>query len=100
MQNVVEKEKKLKIKSLLQLHSAAGSVPEQVFLSEFSEAGTEQCQNAVFFGGKNFSYYAVDSVEHNDTNLTIIIYIAGYAAKKTKGQNSCLSLQYLLKRVE
>ena len=58
--NVVEKEKKLKIKSLLHLHFAARSVPVQVFLSEFSK---EQCQNAVFFV-ENLSY---DTVEHETT---------------------------------
>ena len=91
VQDVVEKEKKLKIKSLLHLHFAARSVPVRVFFSELLEAGTQQCQNAVFFG-ENFSYIAV---EHDETTLPVLMYIANYAATKMKGFlqcNSCLSL--------
>ena len=91
VQEVVEKEKKLKIKSLLHLHSATGSIPVQVFLSEFSEVGTEKCHDGVSFV-KNFPYNAVKC---DVATLLILVYIAGYAAKKMQGHlqcNFCLSL--------
>ena len=71
------KKKKLKIKSLLHLHSAVGSVPVRVFLSESSEAGTELCQNAIFVENFPFNAIALD-----ETTLPVLIYIGGYAAKK------------------
>ena len=81
----MEKEKKLKIRSLLHLRSAAGSIPVKMFFSEFSCTGavdpfSVSCDESQFF----MASFSFENAEFNEKALPVLIYVASFSVRKMK----------------
>ena len=76
VKEVLQAEKKLKVKSLLKLYSRAqGVVKVKDFLEEFSDPCKEKCDS--------------QSTKVSDDALSSLLYTSGYVAKKTMSHTDC-----------
>ena len=87
VQKLTESEKKLKIKSLLKLHSDAITVPVKKYLSEFAECDdTNKISEEDKLLIEELPY---ENVCFDETQLPVLLYVAGYAAKRIIAKNYC-----------
>ena len=94
VQELTESEKKLKIKSLLKLHSDAITVPVKEYLSEFAE-----CDNTNKISEEDkllIEELPYENVCFDETQLPVLLYVAGYAAKRITAKIYCLGCKRML----
>ena len=94
VQELTESEKKLKIKSLLKLHSDAITVPVKEYLSEFAECDDT---NKISEDDKLLiEEVPYENVCFDETQLPVLLYVAGYAAKRITAKIHCLGCKRML----
>ena len=94
VQELTESEKKLKFKSLLKLHSDAITVPVKEYLSEFAE-----CDDANKISEKDkllIEELPYENVCFDETQLPVLLYVAGYAAKRITAKIHYLGCKRML----
>ena len=93
VQEIKESEKRLKIKSLLKLHSSSIAISVKEYLFEFcgSPDNTKISEEDQLIA--TFPY---NQVQFDETQLPVLLYVAGYAAKKTSAKINCISCKQLL----
>ena len=94
VQEIKENERKLKINSLLRLHSPSFTISVKKYLLEFSDAVESTILSK---GDQNFiEEFPYDQVAFDETQLPVLLYVAGYAAKKVTSRLSCGDYKQLL----
>ena len=93
VQEIMESEKRLKIKSLLKLHSSSIAISVKEYLFEFcgSPDNTKISEEDQLIA--TFPY---NQVQFDETQLPVLLHMAGYAAKKTSAKINCISCKQLL----
>jgi len=89
----IKESEKLKIKSLLKLHSGAVTTPVKEYLTVFSE-----CQDAIeiFEEATLIKSLLFEFVRFDEFQLPVLLCIAGYAAKKTSARLHCVGCKLML----
>ena len=94
VQEIKECERKLKINSLLRLHSPFFTISVKKYLLEFSNSVESTTLSK---GNQNFiEEFPYDQVACDETQLPVLLYLAGYAAKKVTSRLSCGGCKQLL----
>lgn len=89
VEEVLASERKLRVKQLLKLRSKnKGDVSVKDFLSEISDQEDETEGEADMFFVNSFPFD--DLVLENGESLPVIIFVAGYVAKKCMSNTSCV----------
>lgn len=95
IQEITESERKLKIQSLLKLNMSSGVVSVKEYLAEFSDDfgfTTNACETEDQF----IANFPIDKIEFNEVELPVLLYVAGYAAKKISSKLQCSGCKELL----
>ena len=86
VKEVLQAEKKLKVKSLLKLYSRAqGVVKVKDFLEEFSDPCKEKCDSQFLV---TFPYAKI-TTKVSDDALSSLLYTSGYVARKAMSHTDC-----------
>ena len=94
VQEIKESERKLKIKSLQRLHSPSFTISVKKYLLEFSDLVKS---TTLSNGHQNFiEEFPYNQVPFDETQLPVLLYVAGYAAKKVTSKLSCGGCKQLL----
>ena len=97
-QEIKESGKKLKINSLLRLHSLSFTISVKKYLLEFSDPAKSITLSK---GDQNFiEKFPYNQVAFDETQLPVLLYVAEYAAKKITSKLSCGGCKQLLVAVE
>lgn len=94
VQEIKESERKLKIKSLLKLHSSHHTISVKDYLAEFSES--PETVPLTVIDQQFVEEFPHDLVKFDETQLPVLLYVAGYAAKKITSRLSCVGCKQLL----
>ena len=94
IQELTESKKKLKIKSLLKLHSDVITVPVKKYLLEFAECDDT---NKIFEEDKLLiKELPYGNVCFDETQLPVLLHVAEYAAKRITAKIHCFSCRRML----
>lgn len=86
VEEVLQSERKLRIKSLLEIHSLSkGNVSVKTFLTEFSSVDLSDFDDSFV---ANFPFEEMDIDILNDS-MSVLIYVSGYVAKKMTSHTEC-----------
>lgn len=85
VEEALQSEKKLRVSSLLNIHSLSkGDIPIREFLIEFSPEVTQRFDPAFV------SSFPIDKISVvDDDSMKVIVYVAGYVAKKLLSKIDC-----------
>ena len=93
-QEIKENESKLKINSLLRLHFPSFTISVKKYLLEFLDSVKSTTLSK---GDQNFiEEFPYNQVAFDETQLPVLLYVAGYAAKKVTSRLSCGGCKQLL----
>ena len=93
-QEIKESERKLKINSLLRLHSPSFTISVKKYLLEFSDSVKSTTLSK---GDQNFiEEFPYNQVAFDETQLPVLLYVAGYAVKKITSRLSCGGCKQML----
>ena len=94
VQEIEESKRKLKINSLLRLHSPSFTILVKKYLLEFSDSVES---TTLLKGDQNFiEEFPYNQVAFDETQLPVLLYVAGYAVKKVTSKLSCGGYKQLL----
>ena len=94
VQEIKESERKLKISSLLRLHSPSFTISVKKYLLQFSDSVESTTLSK---GDQNFiGEFLYDQVALDETQLPVLLYVAGYADKKVTSRLCCGGCKQLL----
>ena len=97
VQEIKESERKLKINSLLRLHSLSFTISVKKYLLEFLDPVRS---TTLLKGDQNFiEEFPYNQVAFDETQLPVLLYVAGYAAKKVTSRLVMLANNCLLMKV-
>ena len=94
VQEIKESERKLKINSLLRLHSPSFTISVKKYLLEFLDSVKSTTLSK---GDQNFiEEFPYKQVAFDETQLPVLLYVTGYAAKNVTSRLSCGGCKQLL----
>ena len=97
VQEIIESEKKLKIKSVLKLYPADEEIPVKDYLFEFSNDSQLDKSSFLCFADQQFvETFPYPDVSFKNENLPVLVYVAGYIASKVTSKVKCVSCSTFL----